>query len=59
MAHSEFLNGRRGWGLAQGSVTYSLEPIDEVRILTHKALFCCLKMYSNKKFRFFLIKFPL
>jgi hypothetical protein len=53
MAHSEFLNGRRGWGLAHGSVTYSLEPIDEVRILTHKALFCCLKMYSNKKFRFF------
>jgi len=53
MAHSEFLNGRRGWGLAQGSVTYSLEPIDEVRILKHKALFCCLKMYSNTKFRFF------
>jgi hypothetical protein len=40
-------------GLAQGSVTYSLEPIDEVRILTRKALFCCLKMYSTKKFRFF------
>ena len=52
MAHSEFLNGRRGWGLAQGSVTYSLEPIDVVRILT-KPLFFCLKMYSNKKFRFF------
>jgi hypothetical protein len=51
MAHSEFLE--RTARLTQGSVTYSLEPIDEVRILTHKALFCCLKMYSNKKFRFF------
>jgi hypothetical protein len=55
MAHSEFLNGRRGWGLAQGSVTYSLEPIDEVRILTHKAL----KMYSNTKFRFFWSSSPI
>ena len=59
MAHSEFLNGRRDCGLAQGSVTYCLEPIDEVRILTHKAFVLLLENVLEQEIQILLIKFPL
>src|SRR5438128_8312469 len=32
-AHDQFLTGWRDWGITAGGVTYSLEPIDQARIL--------------------------
>jgi hypothetical protein len=59
MAHSEFLNGRRGWGLAQGIVTYSLEPIDEGANSDTQSLVLLLENVLEHEIPIFLIKFPL
>ena len=53
----ELLPGRRDWGLTPGGVTYSLEPIDQARILG-QSLHLLLEKALEHEIPICLIKFP-
>jgi hypothetical protein len=53
----ELLPGRRNWGLTPGGVTYSLEPIDQARILG-QSLHLLLEKALELEIPICLIKFP-